>query len=260
MSDNALFAGATGMANEQTNLDIIAHNIANMNSTAFKESTAEFADLMYQNLRSFGADSGTGDVTPTGIQVGQGSQLVSTTKIFSQGQIQRTDNDLDMAIEGDGFLEVLTPDGETAYTRAGDLKITGDGKFVTNTGYILQSGFQDVPTGAKISMAPNGQITARNASGDQTFRISLVRFMNPSGLESLGDNLYRKTPASGAAETGSPGESGFGLIRQRHLEKSNVEAVSSMVKMIIAQRSFEMNSKSIKTAEDMMETAAHIKR
>lgn len=260
MSDNSLFAGATGMENEQTNLDIIANNLANINVPGFKKSKAEFADLMYQQIRSAGADTGSGDAAPTGIEVGQGSQLVSTSKIFTQGKVQHTGGDLDIAIDGDGFLEVITPDGEIAYTRAGDLKINSQGQFTTSTGYQLQGGFQNVSTGAQISIAPNGQVTARTDSGDQSFRIQLVRFSNPSGLMSMGNNLLKETPASGAAETGSPAEAGFGSIKQHHLEKSNVEAVEAMVQMIIAQRSFEMNSKSIKTSEDMMETAAHIKR
>lgn len=249
------------MENAQLSLDIIANNLANIDTPGFKESKAEFADLLYQTLRQVGADAGAGEASPTGIEIGYGSQLVSTSKIFTQGRLQSTDSQFDMAIDGDGFFEVQRPDGSVAFSRAGDLKVNAQGQVTTTAGYLVQSSFGTIPAGAKLSVSENGQATVTLSDGStQTFRIQLTRFANPSGLSSIGSNLLIETPGSGTPEIGNPGESGFGAIRQGFIEKSNVNAVNQMVKMILAQRAYEMNAKTIQASDDMLATTNHLKR
>jgi len=261
MSELSLYSGATGMENEQTNLDVIANNLANINTPGFKRSKAEFSDLLYQTLRTVGADAGSGDAAPTGIEIGNGSQLVSASKVFTQGSLEHTGRELDLAIDGDGFIEVQRPDGSSAYTRAGNLKVNSSGQVTTSNGFVVQSNFQTIPSGSRITIASNGQTTVTLPSGSaQNFRIQLTRFANPAGLKNIGNNLLLETPASGSPEIGNPDENGFGSIIQSHIEKSNVSAVQSMVDMIIAQRSYEMNSKSIQTSEEMLGVINHLKR
>lgn len=258
---SALFAGATGMAGEQRNLEVIANNLANMGTPGFKKMETDFADLMYQTIKSVGVDSGDGTASPSGIEIGGGSQLVGTSKSFTQGSISATDNALDMAIEGDGFFEVTRPDGTTAYTRAGNLKVNSTGQVVTSTGLPVGSSFGTIPTGGKLAVASNGQATVTvNGETVSTFRIQLTRFPNPSGLANIGGNLLMESEASGSAEAGNPQENGFGGIIQGHIERSNVNAVEEMVKMIMAQRGLEMNSKSVQAADDSLGVVNHIKR
>jgi flagellar basal-body rod protein FlgG len=257
----ALYSSAAGMESQQVNLDVIANNLANVNTTGFKKSKAEFQDLLYQTTRAAGSDQGGGNQLPTGAQIGHGSQLVATSKIFTTGELTQTGEQLDVAIQGNGFFQVQLPDGTLAYTRDGALKTASDGKITTSDGYTVQGGFQPIPTGTtSITIASTGEVTTTGASGNQTFKVQLVRFTNPAGLESLGRNLYRETPASGTAEMGNPGENGFGTLQQGYLEMSNVKVVEEMVNMIIAQRAYEVNSKAVQAADEMMQMSNNLRR
>jgi len=257
----SLYSGATGMEAQQLNLNNISNNLANANTTGFKRSKIEFQDLLYQKPRTVGADAGGGSVVPTGIEMGNGSRVVSTAKIFTQGDLKETGQNYDIAIQGDGFLQVQRPDGTLAYTRDGALKVDGTGRVVTSDGLPILSGFQPIPVGSTgFSVASTGDVTVTTATGTQSFRIQLANFANPSGLQSLGGNLYVETPASGTAQLGNPGESGRGTIIQGFLESSNVNIVEEMVNMIQAQRAYEVNSKSIQTSDEMLQKIAELKR
>ena len=257
----ALYSSAAGMQSQQMNLDVIANNLANVNTTGFKKSKIEFQDLLYQTTRSAGADQGGGNQLPTGLQVGHGSRPVATAKIFTNGELTQTGERLDLAIQGDGFFEVQMPDGSRGYTRDGALKTASDGRITTSDGAVLQGGFQPVPAGTNaITISPTGEVTTTGASGSQSFRVQLVRFANPSGLESMGRNLYRETNASGTAELGSPGENGFGELAQGYLEMSNVKVVEEMVNMIVAQRAYEINSKAVQASDEMMQISNNLRR
>ncbi len=257
----SLYSAATGMEAQQLNLNNIANNIANVNTTGFKRSKIEFQDLLYQNPKPQGGDAGAGNTVPTGIELGNGSKVVATSKVFTQGQMTQTGEKLDVAIEGAGFFEVQRTDGTTAYTRDGALKVGPDGRVTTSDGLPLLSGFQTLPINTTgVFIASTGEITVQTASGDQTFRVQLTRFPNPSGLKSLGGNLYDETEASGTPETGNPGENGLGAIRQGFLEMSNVNVVEEMINMIIAQRAYEINSKSIQTSDEMLSRINQLKR
>jgi flagellar basal-body rod protein FlgG len=257
----ALYSSAAGMESQQLNLDVIANNLANVNTTGFKKSKIEFQDLLYQTLRPAGADQGNGNQLPTGLQVGHGSRPVATSKIFTNGELTQTGERLDVAIQGDGFFEVQLPDGTRAYTRDGALKTSSDGRITTSDGLVLQGGFQPIPPGTtSISISPGGDVSTSGPSGSQSFKVQLVRFTNPSGLDSLGRNLYKETTASGSPELGNPGESGFGELAQGYLEMSNVKIVEEMVNMIVAQRAYEINSKAVQSADEMMQLSNNLKR
>jgi flagellar basal-body rod protein FlgG len=257
----SLYSAATGMEAQQLNLNTIANNLANVNTPGFKRSKIEFQDLLYQRPRGAGSDSGGGNVVPTGIEVGNGSRVAATAKVFTQGQVNATGEKLDIAIQGEGFIEVQRPDGTIGYTRDGSLKLSPSGQVTTNDGMPILSGFQPIPPGAtSVNMAENGEVTVQSSSGNQTFRLTLTRFANPSGLRSLGGNLYEETPASGAAEVGQPGEQGFGNILQGYIETSNVNIVEEMVNLIVAQRAYEVNSKSIQTSDEMLQSVTQMKR
>jgi flagellar basal-body rod protein FlgG len=257
----ALYSSAAGMESQQLNLDVISNNLANVNTTGFKKSKIEFQDLLYQNTRVPGSEQGNGTQLPTGLQSGHGSRAVATSRVFTEGELTETGERLDMAIQGDGFFEVQMPDGTLAYTRDGALKTASDGRITTSDGLVVQSGFQPIPTGTtSISIAPNGEVTTEGASGSQNFRVQLIRFANPAGLESIGRNLYRETAASGTPETGNPDENGFGSLQQGYLEMSNVKVVEEMVNMIIAQRAYEVNSKAVQAADEMMQQSNNLRR
>ena len=257
----SLYSAATGMEAQQLNLNTIANNLANVNTTGFKRSKIEFQDLLYQKPRSAGAEAAGGNVIPTGIEIGNGSRVAATSKVFTQGQVTQTGKELDIAIQGDGFFEVQRPDGTTAYTRDGSFNLNASGQVVTSDALPVLSGFQAVPTGTtSISVAETGEVTVEGPSGSQTYRISLTRFANPAGLKSLGGNLYEETNASGTPEQGNPGEQGFGQVLQRYLEGSNVNIVEEMVNLIVAQRAYEINSKSIQTSDEMLQNVAQMKR
>jgi flagellar basal-body rod protein FlgG len=256
----ALYSSAAGMQSQQTNLDVIANNLANVNTTGFKKSKAEFQDLLYQNTRTAGAETGAGNQLPTGVQIGHGSKLVATSKIFTTGELTQTQEPWDIAINGDGFFEVQTPSGEKAYTRDGSFKVGPTGQIMTSDGLVVQSGFQALPPGSSVDVSNTGEVTYTGPNGKTTFRISLTRFANPAGLESLGNNLYKETTASGPAELGSPGENGFGKTQQSWLELSNVKVVEEMVNMILAQRAYEINSKAVQASDEMMQMSNNLRR
>ncbi|MDX1951369.1 MAG: flagellar basal-body rod protein FlgG [Verrucomicrobiota bacterium] len=257
----ALYSSSAGMQSQQTNLDVIANNLANVNTTGFKKNKPEFQDLLYQTTRAAGSEQGGGNQLPAGVQVGHGSRLVATSKIFTTGELTQTQEKLDIAIQGDGFFEVQLPNGDRAYTRDGALKMGADGRIMTSDGMVVQGGFQPIPAGTtSINISPSGEVTTDGASGRQTFRVQLSRFANPAGLESVGHNLYRETQASGQAELGSPGENGFGELQQGYLEMSNVKVVEEMVNMILAQRAYEVNSKAVQAADEMMQMSNNLRR
>jgi flagellar basal-body rod protein FlgG len=257
----SLYSAATGMEAQQQNLNTIANNLANVNTAGFKRSKIEFQDLLYQKPRAAGAESGGGNMVPTGIEIGNGSRVAATSKVFTQGQLTQSGEKFDIAIQGEGFFEVQKADGTLAYTRDGALKLSPTGQITTSDGLPVLSGFQPVPAGTTdVTVTDNGDVTYNGPSGAQTFRLNLTRFANPAGLRSLGGNLYEETPASGTPESGAPGEQGFGTTRQGYIETSNVNIVEEMVNLIVAQRAYEINSKSIQTSDEMLQNLAQLKR
>ncbi|MEN6355599.1 MAG: flagellar basal-body rod protein FlgG [Armatimonadota bacterium] len=259
----ALYTAATGMAAQQTNLDITANNLANVNTSGFKKTRADFQDLLYQTIRSAGSSQAQGVQVPTGIQVGLGTRMAATQKIFTQGDYKQTDNDLDVMIEGDGFFQVMQPSGETAYTRDGSFKKDSDGKLVTSDGYAVQPEITIPSEADDITIGEDGTVTVTvsgQTAPQQIGQIQIVKFLNPAGLNSLGKNLYAATDASGEPATATPGQDGAGTLSQGMVEMSNVSVVDEMVNMIEAQRAYEVNSKSIQTSDDMLSIANNLKR
>ncbi len=265
MSTRALRTAASGMFAQQYNIEVISNNIANMNTTAFKKNKAEFSDLMYQEVPTNSISSIGGVQSQTNesrIQIGNGVQPVSTQKLFQQGDIQPTYNQFDLAINGEGFFQISKPDGTFVYTRDGSFKVNADGQLVTSLGYAIEPEIQlseDTIT-LKISRDGNIEITEADGKSYTHGEIQLIRFMNPGGLKALGDNLYAETDASGIPIFGTGGENGFGDIHQGYLESSNVDIVDEMIAMIAAQRAYEINSKTVKTVEEMMTMANNLKR
>jgi flagellar basal-body rod protein FlgG len=258
----ALFTSATGMQAQQLNLDVIANNLSNVNTTGFKRSRVDFQDLLYQTMRPAGTRSGSNEIA-TGVQVGHGTRPVATQKIFAQGNFQQTDNPLDLVIEGDGFFSVVRPDGQLAYTRSGAFKRDSQGQIVNSDGLVLQPAVTLPQDAQNISIGSDGTVsitTATSPNPTQVGQIQLARFVNPAGLNAIGRNLFLPTQASGTATTGQPGQQGFGSIGQGFLESSNVSVVEEMVNMIAAQRAFEVNSKAIKTADEMLALANNVRQ
>jgi flagellar basal-body rod protein FlgG len=257
----ALYSAAAGMEAQQMNLDVISNNLANVSTTGFKRSKIEFEDLLYQTTKAPGTDQGAGNQLPTGVQIGHGSKVVSTSRVFTNGEMTETGEQLDVAINGDGFFQVQMPDGTMAYTRAGSFKTDSSGRIMTSDGLPVNSGFQAVPTGVtNITISPTGNVTYTTASGTTTFQIQLSRFISPGGLQSLGRNLYSETVASGTPELGVPGENGYGSLEQGQLEMSNVQVVEEMVNLIMAQRAYEVNSKAVQAADEMLQEGNNLKR
>ena len=257
----ALYSSSTGMEAQQMNMDVIANNLANVNTTGFKKSKIEFQDLLYQTTSAAGAQQGSGNQLPTGIQVGHGSRVSATSRVFTTGEITQTGERMDVAINGDGFFEVQLPDGNRAYSRAGAFKVGSDGVVKTSEGLTVLSGFQAIPAGTtNVTISNTGYVTLAGASGNTDFQVQLARFINPSGLESIGRNLYRESQSSGQAELGNPGENGFGSLEQGFLEMSNVKVTEEMVKLIMAQRAYEVISKSIQAADENLRLSANLKR
>jgi flagellar basal-body rod protein FlgG len=249
------------MEAQQMNLNTIANNLANVNTTGFKKNKIEFQDMLYEKKRTVGAEEGAGNLVPAGVEIGNGARVASTAKIYTQGQVSQTGEKMDVAVQGDGFFEVLRPDGTTAYTRDGGFKVASDGRVVTNDGLPVQSGFQPIPVDAQsVNISTNGNVTIQTPGGSQTFQIQLVRFNNPAGLRSMGGNLLEETPSSGTPTLGTPAEAGFGSTLQGYLETSNVNVAEEMVNMILAQRAYEVNSKAIQTSDQMMELTNNLKR
>jgi flagellar basal-body rod protein FlgG len=251
------------MQAQQLNLDTVANNLANVNTTGFKKNRVDFQDLLYQTLRPAGTRVAGGAEVPTGIQVGHGTRPVATQKLWSQGNFQQTENPLDLVIEGDGFFQVNRPDGSIAYTRAGAFKRDSQGQIVNSDGLVLQPALRVPDDTTAISIGADGTIsvtTAGQTAPQQLGQIELARFVNPAGLNAIGKNLFLPTAASGQAQTGTPGDKGFGTVNQGFLEMSNVSVVEEMVQMIAAQRAFEVNSKAIKTADEMLAISNNMPR
>jgi len=244
------------MTGQQLQLDTIANNLANVNTAGFKKSRTQFEDLYYQEIRAMGTETADGGRVPAGIQVGLGVKPTSVQKIFTQGSLTETGNDLDFAIEGRGFFKVLR-DGQEYFTRAGSFSLDADGNVVTQNGDRLQPEVTLPPETVSISINSNGILTAKDAQQNEirTLQITLNRFINPGGLRSLGANLFQKTLASGDPAEANPGQEGLGTIQQRFIEVSNVDVTEELVNMIITQRAYEVNSKSVTTADKLLEVA-----
>ena len=257
----ALWIAATGMEAQKINQDVVANNLANVNTAGFKKARADFQDLMYQLYSRAGAETSSGNQLPVGVEIGMGVKLQSVQKMFSQGDYAQTESDFDMAIEGDGFFQ-LDNNGRTVYTRAGNFKTDKDGCFCNSEGLKIIPEISIPPEAVNFTVVSDGTWTATDDIGSSigSGRIELAKFLNPAGLSSLGRNLYDVTEGSGDATTGNPGEEGFGTISQHFLEMSNVNAIDELVKMIVGQRAYEMNSKAIQTADSMLQTANNLKR
>ncbi len=248
------------MEAQQLNLDVISNNLANVNTTGYKKSKIEFQDLLYETTRTPGAEQGNGNILPTGLQIGHGSRAVATPKVFTEGELTQTGERLDVAIQGDGFFQVQMTDGTLAYTRDGALKTSSTGQITTSDGLPVQGGFQPIPVGTTgITISPDGDVST-TGSNSSNFQVTLVRFANPAGLQPIGRNLYAETAASGTPETGTPNQTGFGSLQQGYLEKSNVKVVEEMVNMIVAQRAYEVNSKAVQAADQMMQDSNNLSR
>lgn len=259
----ALHIGATGMQAQQLNVDTISNNIANMNTTAYKRRRAEFQDLFYQNLRRVGASSSdSGTTVPSGVQVGTGTKVAAIYRITEQGNQIRTDNPLDLLIDGNGYFQIELPSGETAYTRSGSFGLDGDGQIVTQDGYVVQPGITIPGDATEISINSSGEVVVKiDGQVDLTVvgQFEIATFPNEAGLEAIGNSLLLETPASGNVSTGTPASEGFGSIIQGSLETSNVNVVTEITNLITAQRAYEMNSRVIRTAEEMMSTLSQLR-
>lgn len=259
----SLYTAATGMVAQQLNLDVIANNLANVNTTGFKRNKADFQDLMYQVVEEPGSTQQQQGSGPSGIQVGLGVRPAAVGKIFEAGDFVSTSNQYDIAIEGDGFLQVSLPTGETAYTRSGALKINQDGVLVTSDGYEISPAITISPQAKKVTIAADGTVT-QTLPGTPTpaavGNLQLAKFQNPAGLRAMGKNLLEETEASGTATVGTPGADGYGTIAQGFLESSNVSVVEEIVQMVTGQRAYEANSKVVQTADQILQLALNVKR
>lgn len=255
---------ATGMLAQQLNVEVISNNIANMSTTGFKRQRAEFQDLIYQNLERPGsATSDAGNIDPTGVQVGYGVKTGSVYRVTEQGSMTRTDNRYDMAINGRGYFQVALPDGRTAYTRAGNFSSSPTGQLVSEDGYVIQPEIQVPETAIDFSVSATGTVQATIAGQTEPQgigQLTLATFVNPAGLEALGGNLLVETAASGPATVGNPNSAGFGSINQNFVEASNVNPVSEISALIMAQRAYEMNSKVISATDEMLQSTSQILR
>ena len=254
----AFSTAATGMTAQQMRVDTIANNLANVNTAGFKRSQIDFQDLMYVKLQEPGAEEAAGTPAPNGLEIGSGVRPASTLKVFTQGEVENTQRELDVAILGDGFLQVLLPNGETAYTRDGSLRRSTTGSLVTANGYAIQPAVT-IPTDARsVKIGKDGTVSVfqgTSTTPSNIGQLTLVRFPNPSGLTSQGNNLLAETPASGTPVTGTPGDSGFGELQQGFIERSNVQIVTELVNLITAQRAYEINSRAIRAGDEMLSTA-----
>ncbi|MCK4572970.1 MAG: flagellar basal-body rod protein FlgG [candidate division Zixibacteria bacterium] len=259
----ALRTAATGMIAQQMNVDTIANNLANVNTTGFKKTKLQFQDILYQNIRQAGTASSIGTQVPTDLSVGYGTRAVASHRQFTEGNLTSTGNPLDMAISGDGFFQLQHPDGSTVYSRDGAFKINADGQVVNSDGYRMLPELTIPEDATAISIGTDGIVEVLLVGEDtpsQVGQLELARFINPSGLSAIGRNLLVQTGASGDPVTDIPTQSGLGQIDQGYLEMSNVDVVDEMVDMIVAQRAYEMNSKAIQTADDMASIANQLKR
>lgn len=259
----ALRTAALGMNAQQTNVDNIAHNLANANTTGFKNARVVFQDLLYQTVQTPGQEEAEGLTPPASLQLGSGVAVVATVRQFTQGSLVETGNALDLAINGDGFFQIRRPDGTIVYTRDGTFTLNADGTLVTQTGLPLEPELSVPPDTVEIHISQDGIVSVRLQGETESVEIGqleLARFPNPAGLRAIGGNLYEQTEASGFPLLGHPGEEGFGTVRQGFLEAANVDVVQEMVNLITAQRAYEINSKMVTTTEEMLQTASQMKR
>jgi len=258
----AFSTAATGMTGQQMLVDVIANNLANVNTTGFKRSQINFQDLLYVTMKEPGTEVASGINSPSGIEFGSGVYAASTVKVFTAGELENTARPLDIAISGEGFLQVTTPNGDLRYTRDGSLQTNANGQLVTTTGYAIEPAISIPTDAASVSIEKDGGVNVMDSSGTQSVvgTLQLARFPNATGLSSEGDNLLSETPASGTPTTGTAGENGFGTILSGFLEKSNVQMVTELVNLINAQRAYEINSRAIRAGDDMLRTASQIVR
>ena len=261
----SLWTAATGMNGQQTNIDTIANNLSNVNTTGFKKQRAEFEDLLYQTIKTAGTPATEDTITPVGVQMGHGVKVAATLRMFDQGSLQNTGNISDLAVQGEGFFRVLQYDGTYAYTRDGAFKIDSERQLVTSGGLkvLPEITFPGGYRQETLSISQDGRVTVKVGDLDDPVdvgQLELYRFHNPAGLSATGDNLFKQTPASGNSIAGRPGFEGFGKTIHKFLEMSNVSTVAEMVNMIVAQRAYEFNSKAIQTSDNMLQTAASLKR
>lgn len=251
----ALWVAKTGLDAQQTNMAVISNNLANVNTTGYKRSRAVFEDLLYQNVRQVGSQSSQDTTLPSGLSLGTGVRTVATEKLFTQGNLIQTGNPLDLAIQGRGFFQIQQPDGTIAYTRDGSFQVNAQGQIVNSSGYVLQPSIT-IPSGTQsISIGTDGVlsvVTTNSSAPTQVGTIQLADFINPAGLQSIGNNLYLETAASGSPQAGNAGLNGLGTLAQNSLESSNVNVVEELVDMIETQRAYEMNSKAIQTSDQML--------
>jgi len=258
---NSLWISKTGMQAQQTQLDVISNNLANTSTNGFKRANAVFEDLMYQNLRQVGANSAEQSELPTGLQLGLGVRTVATSRSFEQGSLQQSGNNLDLAINGNGFLQVTMPDGSTGYSRDGSLQLDAQGRMVTSSGYPLTAGITIPAEAQSITISTDGVVSVKlpgAAAPSVVGNIELANFINPAGLEPRGQNLYTESLASGNPVNGAPGSAGMGTVMQGFVETSNVNVVQELVTMIQTQRAYEMNSKAIQTSDQMLQRLAQL--
>ncbi|MGX5651987.1 flagellar basal-body rod protein FlgG [Hydrogenophaga sp. YM1] len=258
---NSLMIAKTGMTAQQTQLDVISNNLANVSTNGFKRSRAVFEDLMYQNLRQVGANAAEQAELPTGLQIGLGVRTVATSRNFTQGSLQQSGNALDVAVNGAGFFQVEMPDGTTAYTRDGSFQRDAQGRMVTSSGFPLTAGITLPAETESVTVSSDGIVTVKlpgQTQPQQVGQIELANFVNPAGLEPMGQNLFRESVASGAPVNGAPGTTGMGVLMQGYTEQSNVNVVQELVDMIQTQRAYEMNSKSIQTSDQMLQKLAQL--
>jgi flagellar basal-body rod protein FlgG len=251
----SLWISKTGLDAQQTQLDVVANNLANVGTTGFKRSRVAFEDLLYQNIRQAGANSSQQTQLPTGLQIGTGVRPVATPRMFTQGNLQQTGNQLDLAINGQGFLQIQLPDGTTGYTRDGSLHTDANGALVTSSGFALTPAITIPANAQSVTVGQDGTVTVTvpgQTAPQNIGQIQLASFINPGGLESKGQNLFVETAASGTASTNAPGTNGLGLLNQGFLETSNVNVVEELVSMIQTQRAYEINSKAIQTSDQML--------
>jgi flagellar basal-body rod protein FlgG len=259
----ALYTAASGMQAQQLNIDTIAHNLANVNTSGFKQRRTQFQDLLYQNERNAGTASTSSTDIPVGLQVGLGTKPIATEMIFTQGDFSATDNPLDIVIEGQGFFQIRQPNGQLAYTRAGNFQVNRDGAMVTADGNLLDPQITIPQDQVGITIGADGTVSviqAGQTQPQQVGKIEISLFQNPAGLNSIGKNLFLPTQASGDAISGTPGENGLGTLLSGFQEQSNVSVVEEMVNMIVSQRAYEANSKVIRTADDMLSQANNVVR
>jgi len=260
----AMGSAASGMKAMQMQIDTISNNLANVNTTGFKKSSMQFQDLLYEQVVPGGGLQGNGMVAPSRVEVGHGVKMVSTSKDFGVGTVVSTSNPLDLLIEGDGFFQLRLPDGNLAYTRDGSFKMDGERNIVTAMGYRLEPAIQIPADATEVAIARDGTVSVRLSGDSATVQeigtMEIVRFPNPAGLISRGSNMFLESPASGTPLTGTPGLDGLGEVSSGYLELSNVETVDELVRMITAQRAYELNSKTISMADQMMQTANNVKR